>query len=60
MPTKISKVAKDLNVGVNTAVEFLRKHNVNVDDNPNARIDDEAVELLVKEYIYIHVNLLIK
>ena len=50
MPTKISKVAKDLNVGVNTAVEFLRKHNVNVDDNPNARIDDEAVELLVKEY----------
>ena len=50
MPTKISKVAKDLNVGVNTAVEFLRKHNIEVEDNPNARIDDAAVELLVKEY----------
>ena len=50
MPTKISKVAKDLNVGVNTAVEFLRKHNINVDDNPNARINDDAVELLIKEY----------
>ncbi|MBR5788427.1 MAG: translation initiation factor IF-2 [Muribaculaceae bacterium] len=50
MPTKISKVAKDLNVGVNTAVEFLRKHYIEVEDNPNARIDDAAVELLVKEY----------
>lgn len=50
MPTKISKVAKDLNVGVSTAVEFLRKNNVEVDNDPNARIDDSAVELLVKEY----------
>lgn len=50
MPTKISKVAKDLNVGINTAVEFLRKNNITVDNNPNARIDDNAVELLVKEY----------
>lgn len=50
MPTKISKVAKDLNVGVSTAVDFLKKHNVEVDNDPNARIDDMAVELLVKEY----------
>ena len=50
MPTKISKVARELNVGVSTAVEFLRKNNVQVDDNPNARIDDMAVQLLFKEY----------
>ena len=50
MPTKISKVARDLNVGVSTAVEFLRKHNIEVDNNPNVRIDDAAVELLKKEY----------
>lgn len=50
MPTKISKVAKDLNVGISTAVEFLRKNKIEVDNNPNARIDDNAVELLVKEY----------
>lgn len=50
MPTKISKVAKDLNVGVSTVVEFLRKNKVEVDDNPNARIDDHAVSLLMKEY----------
>ena len=50
MRTKISKVAIDLNVGVNTVVEFLRKHNIEVDSNPNARIDEKAVELLRKEF----------
>ena len=50
MPTKINKVAKSLNVGVKTAVEYLRNKGVEVDDNPNARIDDKAVELLCREY----------
>lgn len=52
MRTKISKVAKDLNVGINTAVEFLRKHNVEIEENPgpNTRIDSDAVELLRKEF----------
>ena len=50
MPVKISKIARELNVGVNTAAEFLQKHGVEVDGNPNARIDDAAVELLYKEY----------
>ena len=50
MPTKLSKIAKNLNVGVKSAVEFLHKHGIEVDDNPNARIDDNAVELLLKEY----------
>ena len=47
MRTKISKIAKDLNVGVNTVVEFLRRQNIEVDTNPNARIDDDAVSLLM-------------
>lgn len=52
MRIKISKVAKDLNVGINTAVEFLRKNNVEIDENPgpNTRIDEEAVNLLTKEF----------
>ena len=51
MPTKISKVAKDFNIGVNTVVEFLRKNNIVVEEgNLNARIDDDAIELLSKEY----------
>ena len=51
MRTKISKIIKDLNVGLRTAVEYLRKHNIEVDENnPNARIDSDAVELLTKEF----------
>ena len=51
MRIKISKIAKELNVGVNTAVEFLRKHNIAVDEgNPNARIEEDAAEMLKKEF----------
>lgn len=52
MRTKINKVAKSLNVGVNTVVEFLRKHNIEVDETqgPNARIDQDAVDLLTREF----------
>ncbi|MDE5974941.1 MAG: translation initiation factor IF-2 [Muribaculaceae bacterium] len=50
MRTKISKVAKDLNVGVGTVVDFLRKHNIEVENNPNARVDDSAVSLLMSEF----------
>lgn len=52
MRTKLSKVAKDLNVGINTAIEFLKKHNIGMEENPgvNTRIDSDAVELLTKEF----------
>lgn len=48
--TKISKVAKDLNVALPTVVDFLRSKNITVDDNPNARIEDDVVDILVKEF----------
>ncbi|MDE6266786.1 MAG: translation initiation factor IF-2 [Muribaculaceae bacterium] len=48
--TKISKVAKDLNVALPTVIDFLRKKNITVDDNPNARIEDDVVDILVKEF----------
>lgn len=50
MRTKISKVAKDLNVAVSTALEYLKKHNIEVEGGLNARIDDDAVSLLYKEF----------
>lgn len=51
MRTKISKIAKELNVGVNTAIEFLKKHGIEVQGDPlNARIDSDAAELLTKEF----------
>ena len=48
--TKISKAAIDLNVAVPTIIEFLRKKGITVDDSPNARIDEDVYEILVKEY----------
>ncbi len=43
---KISTVARDLNVALPTVVEFLRGKNITVDDNPNARIDEDVADLL--------------
>ena len=51
MPTKISKVAKELNVGVATLLEHLEKKNMPAEQNsPNARITDEQKEILMKEF----------
>ena len=33
-----------------TVVDFLRSKNITVDDNPNARIEDDVVDILVKEF----------
>ena len=48
--TKISKVAKDLNVAIPTVIEFLGKKGITVDDNPNSRIEDDVVDLLMAEF----------
>ena len=51
MPTKISKVAKELNVGVQTLLEHLEKKNMPADQNsPNARISDEQKAILMQEF----------
>ncbi len=50
MRIKISKIAKDLNVGVGTVVDFLAKHNIIVENNPNARVDEKAEALLMTEF----------
>lgn len=51
MPTKISKVAKELNVGIQTLFEHLRKKNMPVDqESPNARISDEQYDLLMSAF----------
>ncbi len=48
--TKISKVAKDLNVALPTVIEFLQKKGITIEDNPNVRIEDDILELLFKEF----------
>ena len=51
MAIKISQVAKDLNVGVPTLVEFLQKNNQNVEaNNLNMRLTDEQYDMLVNAF----------
>lgn len=50
MRTKLGKIAKDLNVGIGTAAELLRKHNIQVADDPNTRIDDAAIDILTRAF----------
>ena len=50
MSIRLNKVARDLNVGIQTAVEFLQKKGFTVEANPNTKITDEQYALLVKEF----------
>ncbi|MDO5571265.1 MAG: translation initiation factor IF-2 [Bacteroidales bacterium] len=50
MSIRLSKVAKDFNVGIQTLVESLQKKGVSIDSNPNTKISDEQYNLLVKEF----------
>jgi len=48
--TRLSKAARDFNVGISTIVEFLHKKGHDIDPNPNTKMDPELYELLVAEY----------
>ena len=50
MPQKLNKIAKELNVSVPTIIEFLRKKNITVDENPNTRIEDNVVDMLTSAF----------
>jgi translation initiation factor IF-2 len=48
--TRLSKAARDFNVGISTIVEFLHKKGFKLDPNPNEKLPPEAYALLIKEY----------
>lgn len=50
MSVRLIQVSKDLNVGINSLVEFLQKEGVDVQSNPNAKIDSDKHEMLIKEF----------
>lgn len=50
MSIRLIKVSKDLNVGINSLVEFLQKKGFAVEANPNTKIDDEQYDFLVSEF----------
>ena len=47
---RLSKLAREFNVGIHTIVESLHKKGIEIDSNPNTKVTPEAVQLLEKEY----------
>lgn len=47
---RLSKVARDFNVGISTIVDFLHKKGFDIGSDPNSKITDDAFTLLEKEY----------
>ena len=47
---RLSKLARECNVGIHTIVEFLHKKGFDIDSNPNTKVVPEAVQLLEQEY----------
>jgi translation initiation factor IF-2 len=47
---RLSVIARELNVGIGTIVEFLHKKGFQVDNNPNTKVDEEWCNMLEKEY----------
>ncbi len=48
--TRLSKVAREFNVGISTIVEFLHKKGFDVESNPNTKVPPDLYDILVQEY----------
>ena len=49
-PIRLSKAAKELNVGLTTVVDFLASKGIKIEGRPNTKLDSEAYQFLVDEY----------
>jgi translation initiation factor IF-2 len=47
---RLSKLARELNVGIQTIVEFMHKKGFDIDSNPNTKVPEEVCHLLEKEF----------
>ncbi|UCG29085.1 MAG: translation initiation factor IF-2 [Bacteroidales bacterium] len=47
---RLSKAAREFNVGISTIIDFLHKKGVEVDTNPNTKLPPEAYDLLAEEF----------
>ena len=50
MANRLIKVAKELNVGTATIVEFLEKNGFEIDNKPTAKVTDEMHDALLMEF----------
>jgi len=48
--TKISTIAKELNVALPTVYSFLSEKGISIEESPNTRVDDDVVGLLVSKF----------
>lgn len=47
---RLSKVARELNVGISTIVEYLNKKGKKIESSPNTKIDTGVYEMLLKAF----------
>ncbi len=47
---RLSKIAREFNVGISTIVDFLSKKGISVDSSPNTKISGDFYKLLLDEY----------
>jgi translation initiation factor IF-2 len=47
---RLSKLARDFNVGITTIVDFLKKKGHEIESNPNTKVAPELYDLLLREY----------
>ncbi|MGF1585199.1 MAG: translation initiation factor IF-2 [Bacteroidales bacterium] len=47
---RLSKVARDFNLGLSTIVDYLKKKGHDISLNPNTKVSEEQYNLLLKEY----------
>lgn len=47
---RLSKVAREFNVGIQTLVEFLASKSIEIESNPNTKIDGEVYNVLLDEF----------
>ena len=50
MRVKLSKIIKDLNVGMQTIQDFFAKKKIEMDVTPNTKVDEDILEILIKEF----------
>lgn len=47
---RLSKLARELNVGISTLIEEAEKKGIKIDNNPNTKLSLEIVQILEKEF----------
>ena len=50
MKIRLNKVQKELNLGLNTIVEFLQKKGFEIKEDPNAVVPEEGYNMLIEEF----------